>query len=128
MGYRTPNIDRIANEGMRFTDYYADQSCTAGRSTFITGQSGLRTGLTKVGLPGADMGIQSRDITIAEFARLVADVVGFDGDLEFDASRPDGMPRKLLDVGRLSALGWQAPTGLREGLARTYAWYRANAV
>ncbi|MCZ6830457.1 MAG: arylsulfatase [Gammaproteobacteria bacterium] len=66
MGYRTPNIDRIADEGIRFTDYYGDQSCTAGRSTFITGQSGLRTGLTKVGLPGADLGLQDRDITIAE--------------------------------------------------------------
>ncbi len=66
MGYRTPNIDRIAYEGMRFTDYYGDQSCTAGRSTFITGQSGLRTGLTKVGLPGRDLGLQDRDITIAE--------------------------------------------------------------
>jgi len=66
MGYRTPNIDRIASEGIRFTDYYGDQSCTAGRSTFITGQSGLRTGLTKVGLPGAELGIQDRDITIAE--------------------------------------------------------------
>src|SRR5262245_61411215 len=52
MGYRTPNIDRIAKEGMMFTDYYAEQSCTAGRASFITGQSGLRTGLTKVGLPG----------------------------------------------------------------------------
>ncbi|MDH4040470.1 MAG: arylsulfatase [Gammaproteobacteria bacterium] len=66
MGYHTPNIDRIASEGIRFTDYYGDQSCTAGRSTFITGQSGLRTGLTKVGLPGAEMGLQDRDITIAE--------------------------------------------------------------
>jgi arylsulfatase len=66
MGYHTPNIDRIAAEGMRFTDYYGDQSCTAGRSTFITGQSGLRTGLTKVGIPGANMGLQDRDITIAE--------------------------------------------------------------
>jgi len=65
-GYHTPNIDRIANEGMRFTDYYGDQSCTAGRSTFITGQAGLRTGLTKVGLPGAELGIQDRDVTIAE--------------------------------------------------------------
>ena len=69
MGYRTPNIDRIADEGMRFTDYYADQSCTAGRSTFITGQAGLRTGLTKVGLPGSDLGLQDRDITIAEGAQ-----------------------------------------------------------
>ena len=66
MGYKTPNIDRIANEGMRFTDYYGDQSCTAGRSSFITGQTPLRTGLSKVGLPGADLGIADRDITIAE--------------------------------------------------------------
>ncbi len=66
MGYRTPNIDRIAEEGIRFTDYYGDQSCTAGRSSFITGQTPLRTGMSKVGLPGADMGIQDRDITIAE--------------------------------------------------------------
>jgi len=69
MGYHTPNIDRIASEGIRFTDYYGDQSCTAGRSTFITGQSGLRTGLTKVGLPGAELGLQDRDITIAEVLR-----------------------------------------------------------
>jgi arylsulfatase len=66
MGYRTPNIDRIANEGIRFTDYYGDQSCTAGRSSFITGQSPLRTGLSKVGLPGAALGLQDRDLTIAE--------------------------------------------------------------
>ena len=66
MGYRTPNIDRIANEGMRFTDYYGDQSCTAGRSSFITGQAPLRTGLSKVGIPGAELGLQDRDITIAE--------------------------------------------------------------
>ena len=69
MGYRTPNIDRIGKEGMRFTDYYGDQSCTAGRSTFITGQSGLRTGMTKVGLPGALEGIKDRDITIAEMLK-----------------------------------------------------------
>ena len=56
MGYKTPNIDRVAREGMMFTDYYAEQSCTAGRASFITGQSGLRTGLTKVGLPGATVG------------------------------------------------------------------------
>ncbi len=70
MGYQTPNIDRIANEGMRFTDYYGDQSCTAGRSTLITGQAGLRTGLTKVGLPGAELGLQDRDITIAEVLKV----------------------------------------------------------
>ncbi len=66
MGYRTPNIDRIAAEGIRFIDYYGDQSCTAGRSSFITGQTPLRTGLSKVGMPGAELGIQDRDVTIAE--------------------------------------------------------------
>jgi arylsulfatase len=66
MGYRTPNIDRIAKEGMIFTDYYAEQSCTAGRSSFITGQATLRTGLSKVGVPAAPVGLQARDITIAE--------------------------------------------------------------
>ncbi|MEP1933317.1 MAG: arylsulfatase, partial [Roseibium sp.] len=65
MGYRTPNIDRIANEGMIFTDYYGEQSCTAGRSSFITGQSVFRTGLSKVGLPGAKEGMQEVDPTIA---------------------------------------------------------------
>ncbi|EJM44175.1 arylsulfatase A family protein [Pseudomonas sp. GM33] len=66
VGYKTPNIDRIANEGMMFTDYYAENSCTAGRSSFITGQTPLRTGLTKVGMPGAPVGLQARDITIAQ--------------------------------------------------------------
>src|SRR5215813_3898949 len=66
MGYRTPNIDRIAKEGTMFTDYYAENSCTAGRSTFITGQSGKRTGLLKVGIPGMPVGLQDRDVTIAE--------------------------------------------------------------
>ena len=65
MGYRTPNIDRIAAEGMRFTDSYGEQSCTAGRSSFITGQSVFRTGLSKVGMPGADVGLQPEDVTIA---------------------------------------------------------------
>lgn len=66
MGYRTPNIDRIAKEGMIFTDYYGEQSCTAGRSSFITGQSVFRTGLSKVGLPGAKEGLQVEDPTIAD--------------------------------------------------------------
>ena len=66
MGYPTPNIDRIAKEGVIFTDYYAEQSCTAGRSTFITGQCTLRTGLSKVGVPGSPVGLQDRDITIAQ--------------------------------------------------------------
>lgn len=65
MGYRTPNIDRVANEGLIFTDYYGEQSCTAGRSSFIMGQSVFRTGLSKVGLPGADEGMQEEDPTIA---------------------------------------------------------------
>jgi len=69
MGYRTPNIDRIANEGMIFTDYYSEQSCTAGRSTFILGQSVFRTGLSKVGLPGAKEGISEKDPTIAELLK-----------------------------------------------------------
>jgi len=65
MGYTTPNIDRIARDGIRFTDYYGEQSCTAGRSAFITGQSPIRTGLTKVGMPGADIGLQPEDVTLA---------------------------------------------------------------
>jgi arylsulfatase len=65
MGYRTPNIDRIANEGMMFTDYYGEQSCTAGRSSFIMGQSVFRTGLSKVGLPGAGLGMRKEEPTIA---------------------------------------------------------------
>ncbi len=69
MGYKTPNIDRIANEGMFFTDYYGEQSCTAGRSAFILGQSPVRTGLTKVGLPGAPEGIHPDDPTIAEILK-----------------------------------------------------------
>lgn len=66
MGYRTPNIDRVAKEGAMFTDWYGQQSCTAGRAAFITGQSPIRTGLTKVGLPGATLGLQPEDPTIAD--------------------------------------------------------------
>jgi arylsulfatase A-like enzyme len=69
MGYRTPNIDRLAREGGLFTDWYGQQSCTAGRAAFITGQSPIRTGLTKVGLPGADLGIQPEDPTLAELLK-----------------------------------------------------------
>ncbi len=69
MGFSTPNIDRVAKEGMIFTDYYAEQSCTAGRASFITGQSGLRTGQTKVGMPGAARGLQKDDPTIAELLK-----------------------------------------------------------
>jgi arylsulfatase A-like enzyme len=76
MGYKTPNIDRIAKEGMMFTDYYAEQSCTAGRSTFITGQCSLRTGLSKVGMPGATVGLQPRDATIAELLKPLGYATG----------------------------------------------------
>jgi len=69
MGFHTPNIDRVAKEGMIFTDWYAEQSCTAGRSSFITGQCGLRTGNTKVGMPGAKQGLQDRDVTIAQLLK-----------------------------------------------------------
>ncbi len=76
MGYQTPNIDRIAREGMLFTDYYGEQSCTAGRASFITGQHGLRTGLTKVGLPGATLGLQKEDPTIADLLRPLGYTTG----------------------------------------------------
>jgi arylsulfatase A-like enzyme len=69
MGYRTPNIDSIANEGMKFTDAYAENSCTAGRSAFITGQIPFRTGLLKVGLPGAKEGLSDKDPTLAELLK-----------------------------------------------------------
>ena len=76
MGYRTPNIDRIADEGMRFTDSYGEQSCTAGRSSFITGQSVFRTGLSKVGMPGSDVGLQAEDPTIAELLKPLGYATG----------------------------------------------------
>jgi arylsulfatase A-like enzyme len=83
MGYRTPNIDRIANEGMRFTDYYGQQSCTAGRAAFITGQNPYRTGLTKVGMPGADVGLQAEDATIAELLKPLGYATGQFGKNHF---------------------------------------------
>jgi arylsulfatase len=76
MGYRTPNIDRIADEGMRFTDSYGEQSCTAGRSSFITGQSVYRTGLSKVGIPAAPLGLQAEDPTIAELLKPLGYATG----------------------------------------------------
>src|SRR5467141_1708082 len=76
MGYTTPNIDRLAGEGVMFTDYYAEQSCTAGRASFITGQSGLRTGMTKVGLPGARLGLQKDDPTIASLLKPLGYATG----------------------------------------------------
>ena len=76
MGYRTPNIDRVANEGAAFTDWYGQQSCTAGRAAFITGQNPIRTGLTKVGMPGATVGLQPEDPTIAEMLKPLGYVTG----------------------------------------------------
>ena len=76
MGYRTPNIDRIAKEGMLFTDSYGEQSCTAGRSSFITGQSVYRTGLSKVGIPGAPVGLQKEDPTIAQLLKPLGYATG----------------------------------------------------
>ncbi len=76
MGYRTPNIDSIAREGIMFTDSYGEQSCTAGRSAFITGQSVFRTGLSKVGMPGADLGLRAEDPTIAELLKPLGYATG----------------------------------------------------
>jgi arylsulfatase len=76
MGYHTPNIDRIAQEGVNFTDYYSQQSCTAGRACFITGQNPIRTGLTKVGMPGATVGLQAEDPTIAELLKPLGYATG----------------------------------------------------
>ena len=76
MGYRTPNIDSIAKEGALFTDWYGQQSCTAGRAAFVTGQSPIRTGLTKVGLPGAPEGMKKEDPTIATLLRAQGYVTG----------------------------------------------------
>ena len=74
--FSTLNIDRIAQEGGRFTDWYGQQSCTAGRAAFVTGQSPIRTGLTKVGLPGADIGLQAEDPSIAEILKPLGYVTG----------------------------------------------------
>src|SRR4051812_15665218 len=76
MGYQTPNIDRVANEGVAFTDFYGQQSCTAGRAAFICGQNPLRTGLTKVGMPGATVGLQAEDPTIAELLKPLGYATG----------------------------------------------------
>ncbi|MCJ7687203.1 MAG: arylsulfatase [Desulfobacteraceae bacterium] len=76
MGYKTPNIDRVAKEGMIFTDYYAEQSCTAGRAAFIMGQSVFRTGLSKVGMPGADLGMKKEDPTIAKLLKQLGYATG----------------------------------------------------
>jgi len=83
MGYRTPNIDRLAKEGMMFTDSYGEQSCTAGRAAFISGQSVFRTGLSKVGIPGAPIGLQAEDPTIAELLKPLGYATGQFGKNHF---------------------------------------------
>ncbi len=83
MGYRTPNIDRIATEGMRFTDSYGEQSCTAGRAAFISGQSVYRTGMSKVGAPGFDIGWAAEDPTIAELLKPLGYATGQFGKNHF---------------------------------------------
>ena len=89
MGYQTPNIDRIAKEGMTFTDYYGEQSCTAGRSSFIMGQSVFRTGLSKVGLPGAKEGMKVEDPTIAGLLKAQGYATGQTGLLDQRLQRRD---------------------------------------
>ncbi|HSL65029.1 MAG TPA: arylsulfatase [Gaiellaceae bacterium] len=91
MGYRTPNIDRLAREGMRFTDAYGEQSCTAGRAAFVTGQSVYRTGLSKVGLPGTDQGIRGEDATIAELLKELGYATGQFGKNHF-GDRDEHLP------------------------------------
>ena len=76
MGYRTPNIDRLAKEGALFTDFYGQQSCTAGRAAFITGQSGFRTGLLKIGMPGGKEGLSPKDPTLAELLKPLGYMTG----------------------------------------------------
>jgi hypothetical protein len=93
MGYRTPNIDRIAKEGALFTDCYAQQSCTAGRAAFITGQSPFRTGLLKVGLPGAKEGLSEKDPTIADLLKPLGYVCGQFGKNHLGDRQ--GPPRRL---------------------------------
>src|SRR6201990_3499923 len=83
MRYRTPNIDRIASEGMRFTDSYGEQSCTAGRAAFISGQSVYRTGMSKVGVPGVDIGWAAEDPTIAELLKPLGYATGQFGKNHF---------------------------------------------
>jgi arylsulfatase A-like enzyme len=91
MGYRTPNIDRIANEGILFTDYYGEQSCTAGRAAFILGQSVFRSGLSKVGLPGATLGARAEDPTIAELLKPLGYATGQFGKNHF-GDRDEHLP------------------------------------
>jgi len=110
MGYRTPNIDRIASEGIRFTDFYAQQSCTAGRAAFITGQCPKRTGLLKIGMPGEPTGLQSEDPTIAELLKPHGYATGqfgknHLGDLDEFLPTNHGVPRRITRLHRPATQG-----------------------
>jgi arylsulfatase len=112
MGYKTPNIDRVAREGMMFTDYYAEQSCTAGRGSFVTGQSGLRTGLTKVGLPGAAVGLQKEDPTIAELLKTQGYATGQFGKNHL-GDRNEYLPRCTASTNSTATCTTSMPTKSR---------------
>jgi arylsulfatase A-like enzyme len=96
MGYRTPNIDRLAPEGMKFTDAQGEQSCTARRASFVTGRSGFRTGLTKVGVSAAAVRLQAQDPTIAELLKAQGHATG-----QFDKNPSGGPQRVPADSARL---------------------------
>ena len=106
MGYRTLNIDRIAREGTRFTDAYGEQSCTAGRAAFITGQSVYRTGLSKVGLPGAESAISAENPTIAELLKPLGSATGQFGK-NHTGDRDEHLPTRSGDCA--------GPMSLRDG-------------
>src|SRR5471030_289812 len=108
MGYRTPNIDRIAREGALFTDYYGQQSCTAGRAAFITGQSPIRTGLLKVGLPGAPEGLSGKDPTIADLLKPMGYATGQFGKNHL-GDRNEFLPTEMV----LAELAGRVAHGLR---------------
>jgi arylsulfatase A-like enzyme len=97
MGYKTPNIDSIANQGALFTDWYGQQSCTAGRAAFITGQSPIRTGLTKVGLPGAPEGMKKEDPTIADLLKAQGYMTGQFGKNHL-GDRDDMLPAIMVSM------------------------------
>ena len=91
MGYKTPNIDRVAREGVSFTDYYAQQSCTAGRAAFISGSVPVRSGMTKVGMPGAKEGWQKSDVTMADLQLRTHHVIQREIDVIRDQMRRNGV-------------------------------------
>jgi arylsulfatase A-like enzyme len=112
MGYRTPNIDRVANEGVAFTDYYSQQSCTAGRACFICGQNPIRTGLTKVGMPGATVGLQKEDPTIAELLKPLGYATG-----QFGKNHLGDRNEYLPTVHGFDVFFWQSLSPERRGRA-----------